>query len=298
MSRVEVDPLVALLSAANLFSVMTPSRTALAHDLLRSIPARLRQNGMLQLSEGSSVLTTGAALTATDQKGNAPVHAAASSSAWSQPGDEANTWRERLLHGELLPGKVIELCVTGPSLGTSVALSACRTAQQRARHDTGQTAFCAFVDSSASLYAPGVHASGVELQRLLVVRPEPESLSRVTLRLVESKFFPLVVVDLMILPGSDKEIALATWVRVVRRLSLALENTQNTVVLLTEKHARRPLCLPVAQRIELSRTSHQEMRLGVPKSTQGAFLPPTRVRMPPELLHAERPAAPRWSHAG
>ncbi len=57
--------------------------------------------------------------------------------------------------------------------------------------------WCAFVDPSRSLYAPGVERAGVRLSHLLVVRPRPEDLVRVTLRLVESQSLPLVIVDLV-----------------------------------------------------------------------------------------------------
>jgi recombination protein RecA len=141
--------------------------------------------------------------------------------------------------------------------------------QQETRALHSIVPWCAFVDPTGSLYAPGVHASGVDLKKLLVVRPDAESITRVTLRLVESKVFPLVVVDLMGLPSDPFDTALGSWVRVVRRLSLALESSQHTVVLLTDKNAKRPLPLPVSERLVLSRPAVSGLDVTVSKSLQG-----------------------------
>lgn len=270
------------------------SRSAAAQELLRSIPLRLRKSGMQKISDGSALLTTGAAFALPETRRDIQTTGVEQST--------AQRFREQLLQGRLLSGKVVELCATGPSLATSVALGACRFAQLESRRQTGQTAWCAFVDPCRTLYAPGVHFQGVDLRRLLVIRPSEDDLSRVALRLVESQIFPLVVLDLMPLPGSSAEFSLASWVRVVRRLTLALENTENTVVLLTEKNARHQMGLPVAQRIELSRASMQEMQLCISKNLRGEFLPPTRVRWERTTQQGgsmdSNPDPQRWSHAG
>jgi recombination protein RecA len=144
-----------------------------------------------------------------------------------------------LSRGEFSPG-VVELSLEGGiALGTSLSLRACLRIQENARSVFGVVPWCAFIDPTGSLYAPGVHASGVDLQRLLVVRPDEDSIIRVTLRLVESKVFPLVIVDLKGLPGERFEPSLNAWVRVVRRLSQALEGTSHSVLLLTDKNAKR-----------------------------------------------------------
>ncbi len=270
------------MSAANLFSVMT-----LPAHLLERIPAELRKSGMLRLSNHSLALTTGAALTA-GAAFELPSTAGFSSTAGlpSTAGNETGGhWKAQLLEGKFQRGAVVELsCDGGVALGTSIALRACQFAQQEALSLRGEKAWCAFVDPSASLYAPGVQAAGVDLSRLLVVRPDEESLSRVALRLVESKVFPVVVIDTMGVPGASVDISLAAWVRVVRRLSLSLEGGENSVVLLTDKNARRPLPLPVAQRFEVVRRSASELDVSLAKSTRGAWGAPAKVRWSREAV--------------
>jgi recombination protein RecA len=167
----------------------------------------------------------------------------------------------------LLRGQVTELCVArSGGLVTSLALSAC-VAAQRQGLELGSSAghWCAYVDPAASLYAPGVHSLGVALERLLVVRPPLEALASVTLRLVRSKTCVLVVVDTAGVPGKPLNVDLGAWVRVVRQMSIALEGTQCSVLLITDAEARRPLALPVARRIELSRPSVEQLELRIVK---------------------------------
>ncbi len=179
--------------------------------------------------------------------------------------------------GGLLRGGVVELSVHGASaLGTTVALAACRAAQAEARQKGGE-AWCAFVDPSKTLYAPGVERSGVERSRLLVVRPELEALSRVALRIAESRVFSVVVIDTVGAPHRPLDVPLGAWARVVRRLSMAVDGSQNTVLLLTDQGAPRPLTLPVAQRIELRRQSERELLLAVAKDRRGRVSAPRRV---------------------
>jgi recombination protein RecA len=167
----------------------------------------------------------------------------------------------------LLRGQVTELCVSRSSgLATTLALSACVEAQRQGLGlDSSLGHWCAYVDPSASLYAPGVKALGVELERLLVVRPPREALASVTLRLVRSKTCVLVVVDTAGVPGQPLNVELGAWVRVVRQMSLALEGSQCSVLLITDAEARRPMPLPVARRIELCRPNAEQLQLRVVK---------------------------------
>ncbi|MCE7894882.1 MAG: recombinase A, partial [Sorangiineae bacterium PRO1] len=137
--------------------------------------------------------------------------------------------------------------------------------------------WCAFVDASSSLHGPGVAEAGVELGRLLVVRPPLEALSRVSLRLVESRAFALVVIDTMGAPGHPVDVSLGTWPRVVRRLAMAVEGTSACVLLVTDSRASRPLPLPVAQRIELSRPSEHELGVRVAKDKHGRVSSPRKI---------------------
>lgn len=171
--------------------------------------------------------------------------------------------------GGLLRGGVVELMVRGGgALGTTLALGACRAVQR-----DGQ-GWCGFVDPSGTLHAPGVAGLGVELERLLVVRPPLEMLSRVVLRMAEARVFSLLVVDTAGVADLALDVHLGPWVRVVRRLALALQGTESTVLLLTSRSAPRPLALPVSQRLELERRSERELSLAVTKDPQGRVAPP------------------------
>jgi recombination protein RecA len=117
---------------------------------------------------------------------------------------------------------VIEFAATTSSLATRLSLSACARAQSEGLAQLGQVPWCAFVDPSASLYAPGVAECGVQLERLLVVEPPLQAFSRVALRLVESHAFALVVIDTFGVNGKRTDLALGKWPRVIRRLSMAI----------------------------------------------------------------------------
>jgi recombination protein RecA len=178
--------------------------------------------------------------------------------------------------GGLLRGSVVELCTAGEgALGTSLGLAAC--AQAQAEAGSSHTPWCAFIDPSGTLYGPGVAAAGVELSRLLVVRPPLAALSRVALRLAESEAFAVVVVDLAGVVGERVSVPLGTWPRVVRRLAMAIEGTGHSVLLLTREGDRRPLPLPVAQRLEVSRPAADKLMVRVAKDQRGRVAAPRPV---------------------
>lgn len=180
--------------------------------------------------------------------------------------------------GGVLRGSVVELCATSEgALGTSLGLALCAQAQAEARSRGQRPPWCAFVDPSSTLYGPGVAAAGVELSRLLVVRPPVAALSRVALRLAESEAFAVVVVDLAGVVGQRASVPLGTWPRVVRRLAMAIEGTGHNVVLLTREADRRPLPLPVAQRLELSRPAEDRLLVQLAKDQRGRIAPPRSV---------------------
>lgn len=180
--------------------------------------------------------------------------------------------------GGLPRGAVVEMAISGAAaLGTSVALAACQAAQRSQLFAGSPAAWCAFVDPTGSLYAPAAVQAGVSLERLLVLRPSAEALSRTALRLVESQVFPLVVIDLAGVPGKPLDIALAGWARVVRRLAIAVEQTESSVLLITDAAAARPLPLPVAQRFELS--LHADLlSVRIAKDRRGRVMGPRKVR--------------------
>ncbi|MBN2197438.1 MAG: recombinase A [Polyangiaceae bacterium] len=191
-------------------------------------------------------------------------------------------------------GAVTELSlVGGAAFGTSLVLAACRSAQEQSRLRGGELAWCAFVDPTSSLHAPAVTAAGVRLERLLVVRPPLEALSRVAVRLAESQVFAVVVIDLVGVPGATvmpplkpsvafgRAMALGKWARVVRRLALATASTDTCVLLLTAEEAPRPVPLPVALRVELRRLGRYELGLRVAKDRRGRLSGPHKVKLVP-----------------
>jgi recombination protein RecA len=192
--------------------------------------------------------------------------------------------------GGLPRGSVVELCGAGEgALGTSLALAACARAQAEARERGGRTPWCAFIDPSGTLYGPGVAAAGVDLARLLVVRPPLAALSRVALRLAESEAFAVVVVDLAGVVGERVHVPLGTWPRVVRRLALAIEGTGHSVLLLTREADRRPLPLPVAQRLEVSRPSLDKLLVRIAKDQRGRVASARSVAWPLQSLWSSSP---------
>lgn len=177
---------------------------------------------------------------------------------------------DTLPSGGLLRGAVTELAVTaGAALGTRIALGAVASAQRLGLAQGGQAPWCAFVDPTGALYAPGALAAGVQLERLLVVRPPVDSLGRIAARLAESKAFAVLVVDALGSPGAPIDLSLARWPRVVRRLAQAATESSTAVLLLTHQGSPRPLPLPVAQRLELTRTAPGRLLVRVAKERRG-----------------------------
>jgi hypothetical protein len=175
-------------------------------------------------------------------------------------------WSRALLNGALPRGGVVELGVCGgQGLATSIALRACARAQEEGRAFAGQAGLCGFVDLGATLHAPAVRALGIELGRFVVVRPEARDLVRASLRMAESQIFSVLVVDTLGDPSEPSWMDLGPWVRAVRRMTLALEGTDRTVILLTHVGQRRTIPLPVMDRVELSRPNLRELEVRVTK---------------------------------
>ncbi|MEZ4298258.1 MAG: recombinase A [Polyangiaceae bacterium] len=182
-----------------------------------------------------------------------------------------------LPEGGLLRGGVVEIAASrGLAKATTLALAACASAQAEARLRGGglatQGAWCGWVDTTGSLHAPSVMASGVDLARLLVVRPPPEKLAKVAVRMAESRAFSVLVVDAAGALGDHDRIRsdeVGRWATTVRRLSLAIENSDRTIVLLTDLWAQRPMVLPVAMRIEVERPSTDRLHVRVGKDRFG-----------------------------
>jgi recombination protein RecA len=199
--------------------------------------------------------------------------------------------------GGLPRGAVVELSAPHALGGaTSLALAAVTAGQGR-----NEDAWCAWVDPEGSLHAPGVVAAGVELSRMLVVRPPRPQLGRVAVKLVASGAFDVIVVDLhpvaqssplskgmdvrMDQPfvdrlnphekrthekrsggGLRKEWAPEVF---VRKLGLAAEPSAATVLLLTDSTQARAVPWPVALRLDLLRPSRRELSVRIAKDRRG-----------------------------
>jgi hypothetical protein len=210
---------------------------------------------------------------------------------------------ELLPFGGLPRGSVVELQVRGTSgAATSFALCACRAAQRRAASseawsseiwraqgwaggetsngETGDGAegerWCAFIDPSASLFAPGVARLGVDLSRMLVVRPDADAVERIAVRIAEAKAIALMVVDLRGAFG-DLPVSATRWQRTVRRLALAIKQVATCVLVITPEETSRTLPLPVALRLEFARASAESFELRVGKERTGRVSSPRTV---------------------
>jgi recombination protein RecA len=133
--------------------------------------------------------------------------------------------------------------------GTSIALAAVRAAQRR-----DARAWCAWIDSEGTLYGPGAARVGVDLDRLLVVRPPRSEIGRVAIKVADARACDVIVVDAAPLgaPGRASKRGLSAET-LVRKLSLAAKQGGATVLLLTDSLAPRAVPWPVALRLELGR---------------------------------------------
>jgi recombination protein RecA len=187
-------------------------------------------------------------------------------------------------------------------MSTSLALTFCAAAQAEAR-SRQQEGWCAFLDPTRSLHAPGVEAQGVDLEKLLVVRPPHESLSRVAVRVAGSRAFSVVVVDAGGLPGANLPGSLRPWAAVVRRLVLAIEGSNTAVILLTHRESPRPLPLPVAMRLDVTQEAPGKLIFRIARHEHGSpsdwqattYVPPDERPSTPRETE-QRPIAPRDEH--
>jgi recombination protein RecA len=178
--------------------------------------------------------------------------------------------------------------------GLGVALAACSASQEASIEGGGEMAWCAFLDPDRTLFGPAVQASGISLDRLLVLRPSRHLLAKVAVRVALSRIFSVIVVDVAAVPGASSSKAhrsesMDVWSKVSRRLSLAVEKTPTTIFLLTRSEAMRPSALPVAMRVELESGSPDSLLVRVAKEKFG------RVTSPREIAWT-RPSRIRDSH--
>jgi len=225
-----------------------------AEHLLDRLPEKLRLNGLVRLASTpeAQAPTGGGPLQSEPARGELvrPGTIAARPSAGPLSGEALQPNAHPRLLDFVSPGLIELPLEQGDSMGTELGL---RLASELQREPSRP--WVAFVDPLGTLHAPGASAHGVLLERLLVVRPRQEALRRVLVRLVESEIFALVVIDLAGTPTEPVEEHLGSWVRVTRRLTVALRGGSQRVLLLTNRKAARPLPLAVSRRLEVSRVS-------------------------------------------
>src|SRR5688572_15396203 len=96
---------------------------------------------------------------------------------------------DALLEGGVPRGRVTEIAGRRSAGRATVALTAAAQA-------TGRGQLVAWIDARRELYPPSAAALGVDLARLLVVRPTAKGAARAAEITSKSRAFPLVVVDL------------------------------------------------------------------------------------------------------
>jgi hypothetical protein len=172
-------------------------------------------------------------------------------------------------------GSVVELA-SPANLGrsVSVALAACAAAQKTSFEQGRPMAWCAFLDPDQTLFGPAVQASGVCLERLLVLRPPRHLLARVAVRVALSGIFSVIAVDVAGVPGSSSKASrgvesMQSWSKVTRRLALAIEKTRTTLFLLTQADDARTSALPAAMRVELENESPESLFVRIAKEKFG-----------------------------
>ncbi len=182
---------------------------------------------------------------------------------------------EKVLPDHGLPRGVIELAAPMTKEGamrggaTTIALRAVA-----AIHAKEERSWCAWLtpNEAPSLYAPAVAQAGVDLDRLLVVRPDAGALARTAVKTAAAGAFDLVVIDAF--SGLDGKLGSSSRAPreqgavVVRKLALAAEEKGTTFLLLTNAYAPRPVPWPVALRMEVERRP-EALALRITKDRRG-----------------------------
>jgi hypothetical protein len=156
-----------------------------------------------------------------------------------------------------LPRGVIELAAPRALGGaTIVALAAIRAAQL-----LDARAWCGWIDPEGTLHAPGLVRAGVDLARLLVVRPPREEIGRIAVKVAGAGALDVIVIDMDPCPGAGKAAKSSRRSArrsldpeiVVRKLALLSEDAGVRILLVTDRTAPRRSQWPVAMRLELDR---------------------------------------------
>lgn len=182
-------------------------------------------------------------------------------------------------------GSVVELASPGNlGHGLGIALAGCASAQRASMARGAEAGWCAVLDPDHTLFGPAVQASGVHLERLLVLRPSRQLLAKVAVRVAMSRIFSVIVVDVASVPGASatskalhRAESIDVWSKVARRLALAVESTPTTVFLLTRSETARTAPLPVAMRVELENQALDRLVVRVAKDKFGRVTSPRQI---------------------
>jgi recombination protein RecA len=140
---------------------------------------------------------------------------------------------------------------------------------------------CAWLDPEGSLHAPGLLQQGVDLSRLLVVRPPREKLRAVAVRIARSGAVAMLAIDFHPVGGralpAPRAMNDERW---VRRLQLGCEEGGAVALLITDARAKQSAPLPVALKLLLEHRSPHVLRVTVLKERQGRIGEPTEVEFP------------------
>lgn len=173
-----------------------------------------------------------------------------------------------------LPDGGLPLGVTELSSERALGTTALSLAAIRAAHVRDPRAWCAWIEVGDTLHAPGLVASGVDLSRLLVVRPPARDAMRVSVRVAASGAFDVIVIDAFAFvqntpenKGVRPKQSIAPEV-FVRKLALMAEQHGARIVLLTDSSAHKSMPWPVALRLDVSRAP-SELLVHVAKERHG-----------------------------
>jgi hypothetical protein len=180
---------------------MSASRVALDELLERGLLVRRKEGGALLTGLGAR-LTRASELAPPSSAPGGSASADAASSPFGR------------LFGGLPRGKLIELVGRRSSGRHSLALAALAAATS-----SGESA--AFVDLGDALDPQAAEGEGVELERLLWVRPPRIKAALSSAEMLLATGFPLVVVDLGVSPRGSRWVPDAAWVRLARAAQAA-----------------------------------------------------------------------------
>ncbi len=201
---------------------------------------------------------------------------------------------DALLPDQGLPHGVVELaCAPADARAHAYAGATAIAVHAIARAHRDERAYCAWVDTARSLHAPGLVQAGVDVERLLVVRPPPELAELVTVKVASSGAFDVVVVELAERNAADARSPRPSSAKrkreapelFVRKLALAAESSGVTILLLTEpaRMPTRAVPWPVAMRLDLARV-REGLALSIPKERRGRITT-AKVTLPILLPH-------------